>query len=40
MTVKEVINIAEELSEWLEDIAEKYGCDKDEVQVLIKQLLM
>jgi len=36
----EVISIAEEFSEWLEDMAEKYGWDKNDVQALIKQFLM
>jgi len=40
MTREEVINIAEEFSEWLEDMAEKYGCDKNDIQSLIKQFLM
>ena len=40
MLVKEVICIAEEFSEWLEDMAEKYGLDKDDIQSLIKQFLM
>lgn len=40
MTKEEVINIAEEFSKWLEDIAEKYGWDKNDVQALIKQFLM
>lgn len=40
MTIEEVICIAEEFSEWLEDMAEKYGWNKDDVQALIKQFLM
>ena len=40
MTVGLVISINEEFSEWLEDIAEKYNLDKDDVQALIKQFLM
>ena len=40
MTREEAINIAEEFSKWLEEIAEKYGWDKDDIQVLIKQFLM
>lgn len=40
MTREEAISIAEEFSEWLENIAEKYGWDKDDVQSLIKQFLM
>ena len=37
---EKVINIAEEFNEWLEDMTEKYGWDKDNVQALIKQFLM
>ena len=40
MTRKEAINIAEEFNEWLENIAEKYGWDKDDIQALIKLFLM
>ena len=40
MTTKEVISIAKEFNQWLEDMAEIYGWDKDDVQALIKQLLM
>ena len=40
MTREELICIAEEFSEWLEDIAEKYQADKDEMQAVIKQFLM
>lgn len=40
MTREELICIAEEFSKWLEDIAEKYQTDKDEVQAVIKQFLM
>jgi len=40
MTREETINIAEEFSKWLEDIAEKYKWDKDDVQNLIRQFLM
>lgn len=40
MTREELIRIAEEFSEWLEDIAEKYQTDKDEMQAIIKQFLM
>lgn len=40
MTREEVISIAEEFSEWLDYIAEKYEWDKDDVQSLIKQFLM
>jgi hypothetical protein len=40
MLREEALNIAEEFSEWLEDIAEKYGWDKDDVQDLIRQFLL
>ena len=40
MTREEAINIAEEFSKWLEDIAEKYGWDKNDVQALIRLFLM
>ena len=40
MTREEVINIAEEFNKWLEDMAEKYGCYKDDIQALIKQFLI
>lgn len=40
MTVGLVISISEEFSEWLEDMAEKYNLDKDDVRALIKQFLM
>jgi len=40
MTTKEVINIAEDFNKWLEDMAEKYGWDKNDVQGLIKLLLV
>lgn len=37
---EEMANIAEDFDKWLEDIAKKYGWDKDEVQALIKWILM
>ena len=37
---EEAIKISEEFNVWLKDTAEKYGWDKDDVQSLIKQLLM
>lgn len=40
MTGKEAICIAEEFDKWLEDMTEKYGLHKDDVQALIKQFLM
>lgn len=38
MNIEEVIRIAEDFSEWLEDMAEKYDCDKNDVQYLIKHV--
>jgi hypothetical protein len=40
MRSEDAINIAKEFNEWLEDIAEKYGWDKNDVQALIKWALM
>lgn len=40
MIEQEIINIAKEFNKWLENIAEKYGWDKDDVQSLIKQFLI
>ncbi len=40
MTREEIFCIAAEFSEWLEDMAEKYRWDKDDIQSLIKQFLM
>ena len=40
MTGEQLLCIAEEFDKWLEDMAEKYKWDKDEVQILIKQFLM
>lgn len=37
---EEAISIAEEFSEWLEDMAKKYKWNKDDVQALIKKFLM
>ncbi len=34
-----LISIAEEFSEWLEDIFEKYNIDKDDAQEVIKRFL-
>jgi hypothetical protein len=39
-TVCKEFRIAEEFYCWLEDISNKYKWDKDDVQFLIKQLLM
>jgi len=40
MTREELIHIAEDFNKWLEETAEKYGLDKDDVQSMIKQFLM
>lgn len=40
MKEEQLICIAEEFNEWLEDMAEKYKWDKDDMQSLIKQFLM
>ena len=40
MTRDEALCIAVEFSKWLEDMSKKYGWDKDDVQLLIKQFLM
>lgn len=37
---KDAISITKEFNQWLEDMAEIYGWDKDDVQALIKQFLM
>jgi len=36
----EALCIALDFNEWLENMSEKYGWDKNDVQLLIKQLLM
>lgn len=38
MTVN-LINVAEDFTEWLEEMASKYGTDKDEIQLIIKFFL-
>lgn len=40
MTRENLICIAEEFNEWLENVAEKYQADKNDVQAIIKQFLM
>ena len=40
MTTEEVLLIFEEFNDWLENIAKKYGQDKDNIQFLIKTLLL
>ncbi len=37
---EELVSIAEEFNKWLEDMAKKYGWDKDDVQALVKQFLI
>lgn len=40
MRNEELLCIAEEFNKWLEDMAEKYKLDKDDIQSLIKQFLI
>lgn len=40
MTSKEILGLAEDFNKWLEDMAEKYRQDKDDIQELVKQFLM
>lgn len=40
MTRNDAICIAEDFNEWLENMAERYNLDKDDVQALIKQFLI
>ena len=40
MAREDLICIAEEFSEWLEYISERYQADKNDVQAIIKQFLM
>lgn len=40
MTREQAISIAEEFNKWLEDMAKKYGQDKNDIQGLIKLILM
>ena len=40
MTKEDLIHIAEDFNKWLEDMAEKYNLDKNDVQDLIKQFLI
>ena len=40
MTTEEVLLILEDFNDWLEDVAKKYGWDKNDIQGLIKLLLM
>lgn len=39
MTQEEMICLAEEFVKWLEYMAEKYNCDKDDIQLLMKEFL-
>lgn len=40
MTSEELISLVEDFNEWLENMAEKYNWDKNDIQALIKQFLM
>lgn len=40
MTREELISLVEDFNEWLENMAVKYGANKDDIQALIKQFLM
>ncbi len=40
MTSEDLIDLAEDFNEWLDDMAEKHGVHKDDIQSLIKQFLM
>ena len=40
MTTEEVLLILEEFNDWLENIAKKYGQDKNDIQGLIKLILI
>lgn len=40
MIRENVICIAEDFDKWLEDIAEKYNLNKNDIQTLIKQFLI
>ncbi len=35
-----LINLAEDFSDWINEMSEKYGVNKDDIQALIKQFLM
>jgi hypothetical protein len=34
-----LFDLLEDFNKWLEDMSEKYGMDKDDIQALIKQFL-
>jgi hypothetical protein len=40
MTREELFSLLEDFNEWLENMAEKYNWDKNDIQYLIKQFLM
>lgn len=39
ITSEGLISLAEDFNKWLEGISEKYNCDKDDIQFLIKEFL-
>lgn len=39
MTSEDLIDLAEDFNKWLDEMSEKYGVNKDDIQYLIKQLL-
>ena len=39
MNNEELISLAEDFNKWLEGMSEKYNCDKDDIQLLIKEFL-
>ena len=40
MTIEQLIEIAERLNEWLDDISAEYQISKTELQTIIKQVLI
>ena len=40
ITQNDLINLAEDFTKWLEDAEEKYDLEKEEIQEIIKQLLL
>ncbi len=40
MNREELISLVEDFNEWLENMAVKYNWNKDDIQALIKQLLI
>ncbi len=39
MDREDLICLAEDFNKWLENMSEKYGANKDDIQALIKQFL-